>query len=173
MKVSEQGAGRDRHLAIPRTLVFLTRLRARGEREVLLIKGAPTKRLWANRYNGIGGHVEPNEDVRRAAARELREESGIEGVALTLRGVVSIDTRTHADPSSPGILVFVFMGEAGDDRLLSTAEGAPEWLPIATLAGQPVVDDVPELLARALDDGPVFYAHYTPLPDGAMRMDFS
>ena len=62
MNVSEQGtvepAGRRYHV-IPRTLIFVTsRNPLTGAGEVLLLKGAPDKRLWANRYNGLGGHVE-------------------------------------------------------------------------------------------------------------------
>ena len=66
MPSSDQGVTHDRYTLIPRTLIFLTR----GER-VLLLKGAPHKRLWANRYNGVGGHIERGEDVLTSARREL------------------------------------------------------------------------------------------------------
>ena len=52
-------------MLIPRTLIFLT-----CRDLVLLLKGAPHKRLWANRYNGIGGHIERGEDVLTAAQRD-------------------------------------------------------------------------------------------------------
>ncbi|MDP3183744.1 MAG: NUDIX domain-containing protein, partial [Anaerolineales bacterium] len=67
MPASEQGVSRDRYMLIPRTLIFLRR----GD-SVLLIKGAPHKRLWANKYNGVGGHLERGEDVLSAARRELQ-----------------------------------------------------------------------------------------------------
>lgn len=176
MNVNQQGAGRDRHMAIPRTLTFLTRAGTTGGREVLLLRGAPTKRLWANAYNGIGGHVEAGEDLLAAATRELAEEAGIAGVDLTLRGVVSIDTRTGADPVSPGILVFVFRGEIGDGMPSrepeATREGAPEWIPLDLLADYPVVDDVPTLVTLVLREGPIFYGHYAPSADGSLRMEF-
>jgi len=53
MPQSDQGVTRDRYMLIPRTIIFLRR----GD-FCLLIKGAPTKRLWAGKYNGVGGHVE-------------------------------------------------------------------------------------------------------------------
>jgi 8-oxo-dGTP diphosphatase len=49
-------------MIIPRVAVFLRR-----NDSYLLLKGAPTKRLWANKYNGLGGHIERGEDVLSAA----------------------------------------------------------------------------------------------------------
>jgi len=65
MLQSDQGITNDRYTIIPRTAIFLRR----GDL-VLLLKGAPTKRLWANKYNGLGGHVESGEDLLSAAKRE-------------------------------------------------------------------------------------------------------
>ena len=72
MPASDQGSLTGRYTLIPRTLIFLSC----GNR-MLLIKGAPHKRLWANLYNGIGGHVERGEDILSAARRELQEEIGM------------------------------------------------------------------------------------------------
>ncbi|MCH7664271.1 MAG: NUDIX domain-containing protein, partial [Chloroflexi bacterium] len=65
MNASHQGESNDRYQLIPRVLIFITR----GD-EVLLLKGAPDKNLWANLYNGVGGHIERGEDVLSAARRE-------------------------------------------------------------------------------------------------------
>ena len=74
MNSTEQGTrAPGRHLVVPRVLIFLTRTTGAGVQEVLLLKGAPTKRLWANKYNGLGGHVEATEDVYAAARREVHE----------------------------------------------------------------------------------------------------
>src|SRR5262245_25900618 len=95
-------AGPARYTLIPRVLCFITH----GV-DVLLIKGAPTKRLWAGKYNGLGGHVERGESVHAAARREILEEAGLEPAGLRLRGVVSIDTG-----QAPGIGIFVFTGRS-------------------------------------------------------------
>ena len=65
MPQSDQGITNDRYTIIPRTAIFLRR----GD-SYLLLKGAPTKRLWANQYNGLGGHIEKGEDALSAAKRE-------------------------------------------------------------------------------------------------------
>ena len=140
---------------------------------MLLLKGAPTKRLWANVYNGLGGHVEADEDIHAAALRELREETGLTPAALTLRGVVNIDTGADEQGPRPGVLMFVFVGEGDDRPVASGPEGTPDWLPVDSLDDYPLLDDLYALIPLALGDGPLFYGHYAPGPDGKMAYRFS
>ena len=93
MQPEEQRSGQQRYTIIPRTLVFLTR-----DKMLLLLKGAPDKRLWAGQYNGLGGHIKAGESPYRAAVREVQEEAGLEVDNLTLRAIIHI---TMPDP--PGI----------------------------------------------------------------------
>ena len=174
MNISEQGARESsaRHLVTPRVLIFLTSVNpTTREREVLLLKGAPTKRLWANKYNGLGGHVEPTEDVYTAAVREVWEEAGIEVKTLTLRGIVTIDTGFDEFGRRPGVLMFVFVGETSERTVWPSTEGTLSWVAIDALAAYPLVDDLFELLPRALE-GPFFFGHYAPLSDGTLRYTF-
>src|SRR3546814_3919230 len=41
------------------------------------------------KYNGLGGKIEPDEDVLAGMRREIAEEAGIECTALSLRGTIS------------------------------------------------------------------------------------
>jgi 8-oxo-dGTP diphosphatase len=144
MPKSEQGVTADRYSIIPRTLIFLTR-QAPGGLEVLLIKGAPTKRLWANRYNGVGGHIERGEDALSAARRELQEETGLESAHLRLVGTVLIDADVER-----GIGLFVFTGQYEGGRLIESSEGQLEWVPADRLAQYPLVEDLQVILPRIL-----------------------
>ncbi len=156
MPRSEQGVeaspARNRYTAVLRTLCFITR----GPDEVLLLRGAPDKRIWANKYNGIGGHVERGEDIHASVAREVREETSLTVRNLTLRGVVNVD----ADDSA-GVIVFVFSAEYASGEPVSSEEGVLEWVRRDQLDKLPLVDDLPFLIPRILDtapDDPPFFA---------------
>ena len=145
MPKSEQGVTADRYAVIPRTLIFITRSGENGL-EVLLIKGAPTKRLWANRYNGVGGHVERGEDVLSAARRELNKETGLRCPDLHLVGTVMVDAEAQR-----GISLFVFRGTFIGGSLIESHEGQLEWVPAGQLAAYPLVEDLQVLLPHLLN----------------------
>ena len=137
--------GRHRYQVIPRTLCFVMH-----GAEVLLLLGGAKKRLWAGRYNGLGGHVEPDEDIYTSVRREVREEAGLEVLDLRLRGVV------HADVGDPvaGILFFVFTATTDDKNVLPSDEGTLEWWPAKALPTDRLVEDLPVLLPKVLSMGP-------------------
>jgi 8-oxo-dGTP diphosphatase len=172
MSSSDQGTTRDRYKVVLRTLVFLTR-----GRNVLLIKGAPNKLLWANLYNGIGGHLERSEDVIRAARRELLEETGYPVSNLWLCGIITIETGREA-----GICIFVMRGmlDQGihfvENRSPAFTEGLLEWVPFEMVGELPVVEDIPVLLPRVLamkrGDAP-FFAHYYYDTNDKLKIQFA
>ena len=136
MPVSDQGVAKHRYTVIPRVVIFLRR-----EDSFLLLKGAPTKRLWANKYNGLGGHVEKGEDVLSAAKRELLEETGLTA-HLWLCGTLIVDA------GDMGIALYLFTGESEEVEVQASKEGMAEWIPFDRLGKMPVVEDVPILLSK-------------------------
>lgn len=147
-------ASRRRYQVVPRTLCFV-----RHEDDVLLLKGAPHKRIWANRHNGLGGHVERGEDLLAAVLREVREEAGLEVHDVRLAGIV------HADAGDPdlGILFFIFTATSDGTETIASPEGALEWHKADALPAAGMAPDLPLILPRllALPPGapPVFLAY--------------
>jgi len=137
MPVSAQGVDHSRYMLIPRVLIFITRGNL-----VLLLKGAPTKRIWANKFNGVGGHIVPGEDILSAARRELLEETGLK-VDLRLCGTVAVDTGDN-----PGIGIYVFTGECQEGLPRASTEGRLEWVPFSDVPSLPAVEDLTFFLDR-------------------------
>ena len=145
MLKTDQGLGHHRYKIIPRTLIFLFN----SQDQVLLLRGAENKRLWAGLYNGIGGHIEAGEDIHEAAQRELLEETGITCDALVYCGQIMIDV----EPGS-GVGVFVFSGFTERQNLQDSEEGFLTWINMEEIERFPLVEDLPLLIPKIADFKP-------------------
>ena len=154
MGAKEQGASATagRWLTIPRTLCFVTH-----GGDFLLLKRGEHRRVYPGRYNGIGGHIERDEDPLTGAIREVQEETGLDVAQVCFRGVIHVDSG-----EANGIIVFVFSAEAVSRDFAATDEGTLEWVPRAQIESLPLVEDLPVLIPLIFDappDSPPFFAH--------------
>lgn len=140
MPKSDQVIDSNRYKIIPRTLIFIFRWN-----EVLLIKGGPQKRTWANLYNGIGGHIERGEDVTTSATRELEEETGLIVHDLGLVGTILVDANEMT-----GVGIFIMIGNYVNGEIRTSEEGLLEWVKMSDLERLPLVEDVKIILKQVV-----------------------
>ena len=147
MGAREQGAGAidGRWLVIPRTLCFVFN----GD-DVLLMKRAADRRVFPNRYNGVGGHIERGEDPLTGARREIKEETGLEVHDIQLRAVYNVDAGEDT-----GIGLFVFTATSNSRKVTDgDKEGTLHWIARDKVLELDLVEDLPYILPRILEPRP-------------------
>ena len=88
------------------------------------------------KYNGLGGKLDPLEDVVAGLRREVREEGGLECESLSLRGTVSWPGFGRGGEDWFGFVFLVdrFRGQPKADN----PEGTLEWVPLDRLLELPL-----------------------------------
>ncbi len=168
MGAEEQGADavENRWLTIPRTLCFIL-----NSSDILLMKRGPHRRVFPNRYNGVGGHIERGEDPLTSARREVYEETGLRVEEMQLCAVYNIDAGINT-----GIMLFVFLGHTTERYTVPNDEGSLHWIPLDQVLTLDLVDDLPYILPRILKmepgDAPLF-VHASYDTDDQLIMNFA
>ena len=116
------------------------------------------------KYNGLGGKLEPGEDVVACLRREVREESGLECEALRLCGTISWPGFGKGGEDWFG---FVFRVDRwGGTPLGENAEGDLVWLDVGRVLELPLWEGDRHFLPLVFDrDGRQFHG-VMPYRDG-------
>ena len=116
------------------------------------------------KYNGLGGKLEPGEDVVAGFRREVREEAGIECDALRLAGTISWPGFGKHGEDWFGFIFRVdrFTGTPLDEN----AEGTLEWVPVEHVLTLPLWDGDRHFLPLVFDPAARPFHGVMPYRDG-------
>ena len=118
------------------------------------------------KYNGLGGKLEPDEDVLAGMRREILEEAGIHCTALSLRGTISWPGFGKQGEDWLGFLFLITAYEGAP--LQSNPEGALEWVERERLPELPMWEGDRQFLPLVFDDDPRPFHGVMPYRDGRM-----
>jgi 8-oxo-dGTP pyrophosphatase MutT (NUDIX family) len=126
-------------------------LLVRGDPPTHILLGFKKAGFGAGKYAGFGGKIRPSEDVDRAAARELEEETGLRAVEEDLQPMGELRFVFPARPAWSQI-VHVFLVTAWDGEPAESAEMLPGWFEVDQIPFEHMWQDgvywLPCILAR-------------------------
>ncbi|MGA5301547.1 8-oxo-dGTP diphosphatase [Nucisporomicrobium flavum] len=149
------------------TLATLGYVTSPDGRQVLMIRrDTRPDDLHFGYYNGLGGKLEPDEDVVSGMRREIREEAGLDCVTVELAGTVSWPGFGRNGENWFGFLfrIPVWTGTP----LPGNDEGSLHWIPVAdVLAGRvPMWESDRHFLPLVFAEDPQPFHGVMPFRDG-------
>lgn len=138
------------HTPILATLGYV--LSPDGERCLMVHRNARSTDHQLGKYNGLGGKLEPGEDVMSCMCREIREEAGIECESLSLRGTLGWPGFGKHGEDWFGF-IFLIHRYSGEP-VTSNAEGDLEWIELERLGDLPLWEGDRLFLPLVFDGDP-------------------
>lgn len=138
-----------------------------GQRCLMVHRNARPGDHHLGKYNGLGGKLEPDEDVMAGMRREILEEAGIECGRMQLRGTISWPGFGKHGEDWLGFLFLVesFTGQPAAQN----EEGDLEWVDITALADLPLWEGDRHFLPLVFDGDPRMFHGVMPYRDGRMQ----
>jgi 8-oxo-dGTP diphosphatase len=137
-----------------------------GARVLMIHRNARAHDHHLGKYNGLGGKLDPGEDVLAGMRREIREEAGIECTQLLLRGTVNWPGFGKHGEDWLGFLFLVTRFEG--TPLDRNPEGTLEWVDRARLGELPMWEGDRHFLPLVFDADPRPFHGVMPYRDGRM-----
>jgi len=136
------------------------------ERVLLIHRNAREHDQHLGKYNGLGGKIEPDEDVVTGMRREIFEEAGIDCEQLSLRGTISWPGFGKHGEDWLGFVFLItrFRGQP----FAENPEGTLEWVPVARILDLPLWDGDRHFLPLVFDDDARAFHGVMPYRDGKM-----
>ena len=112
------------------------------------------------KYNGLGGKMEPHEDLVSCMKREIKEEAGITATSMQLRGTINW---TNFGPRLQNWLGFVFLITEYEGKVFSESpEGPLKWVDIDQIFDLPLWEGDRHFLPLVFDKDPRIFHGFMP-----------
>ena len=140
---------------------------SRDKQSVLLVnRSKRADDIHYGKYNGLGGKLEPGEDIVSGFVREVREEAGIEPVDIILKGTINW-------PGFGGVgedwFGFIFRVDSyKGEPLKENHEGFLEWVRISDFARVNFWESDRYWLDMVFDESDKVFHGVAPFDDGKM-----
>ena len=135
-----------------------------GRRVLMIHRNARPDDAHFGKYNGLGGKLEPGEDIVAGLKREIREEAGIECDAVRLAGTISWPGFGKGGEDWFG---FIFrIDRFSGTSLTENAEGTLEWVEVERVPTLPLWDGDRYFLPLVFDSVSPQFHGVMPYRDG-------
>ncbi len=135
-----------------------------GSNTLLVHRTARSDDHHLGKYNGLGGKLEPGEDVYSCLAREIREEAGIVVTEAVLRGTVNWP---GFGPDGQDWLGFIFLVTCFTGEPSSrNEEGDLAWHPVDSLLSLPMWEGDRYFIPLVFDGDPRIFHGHMPYENG-------
>jgi 8-oxo-dGTP diphosphatase len=123
-----------------------------GRQTLLIHRNSRANDHHLGKYNGLGGKLEPNEDIVAGLKREIREEAGLECEAVELRGTISWPGFGKHGEDWFG---FIFrINSFSGTPLSENPEGTLAWVPVEHVLDLPLWEGDRYFLPLVFGDDP-------------------
>lgn len=137
-------------------------------RRVLMIhRNARPEDQHLGKYNGLGGKLEPGEDIAAGMRREIAEEAGIDVTSMQLRGTLNWPGFGKNGEDWMGF-IFLVDGFTGTP-LSANPEGSLSWVEVDALHTLPMWEGDRHFLPLVFDDDARPFHGVMPYRDGQVQ----
>lgn len=131
-----------------------------GQQTLLVHRNKRKEDQHLGKYNGLGGKMEPGEDIYNCICREVYEEAGIHCQKVLLRGTINW---TGFGPHGEDWFGFIFRIDSFTGSPHSAnAEGELSWVDVQRIGQLPMWEGDKHFLPLVFDDDPRQFHGYMP-----------
>jgi len=134
-----------------------------GKQTLLVHRNKRAEDQHLGKYNGLGGKMEPGEDIFTCFTREIYEEAGISCLETVLRGTINW---TGFGPNGEDWFGFIYLVKRFEGSpKMTNEEGDLAWVDVDKIMNLPMWDGDRFFLPLVFDQDPRVFHGYMPYAD--------